>query len=465
MTPDKEQKIASEYIYNNSLIIAGAGSGKTTTLLLKIQFLIENNVKENEILVISFTNETVNNFKKKCKYNIDIMTFHKLASTVIQCKKEIVDDKFLETCIINFFNNISEKLKHKIYNIFSSKLYSDNNYQSNIESNSATSITSYFYSVIKQIKSNQIDLNNCDISKFNNNEKIILYCVNKIISYYNNELSENNFIDFDNMIIEATKIINNNEYTCNYKYVLVDEYQDISKIRLNFLKAILKINNAILTAVGDDFQSIYGFSGSNIRLFYDFEKHFHNSKIFYIHTSYRCPKKIIKKAGKFVMKNPKQIKKEIVSNSNIRGKIVKIHARSFKYELIKIIKKYRNSSKNILILGRNNFDINFYIDNKNKINDSYIVYKNKTYPNIRYLTVHKSKGLEADITVIINLSDGRLGFPSYSDNRLIDKLVSKDEKYKHAEERRLFYVALTRCKIKTYLIINRKHPSEFIREI
>lgn len=465
MITDIEQKEASEYIHNNSLIIAGAGSGKTTTLLLKVKYLIEKGIKEDEILVISFTNETVNNFKNKCKYNIDIMTFHKLANKIIKNNKEIVGDEFLEKCITDYLNNISEKLKHKIHSIFLNVFFSEKKYYENIESLTSTSITSYFYSVIKQINANLIDLNNCNINSFNNDEKIILYCVKGILDYYNKELIDNNFTDFDNMITEAISVIKHHKYSCKYKHIMVDEYQDISKIRLDFLKCLLSINNAVLTAVGDDFQSIYGFSGSNIDLFYNFQKYFNDSKIFYIHTSYRCPKKIIKKAGRFIMKNPKQIKKTIISNSKINGKIIKVYARSFQHELIKIIKKYRNTNKSVLILGRNNFDINFYIDENNKISNSYIVYNNKTYHNIRYLTVHKAKGLEADITVIINLSSGRLGFPSRDNNKLINKLIKKNEKYEFAEERRLFYVALTRCKIKTYLIINRKHPSEFIYEI
>ncbi|MBR5662887.1 MAG: UvrD-helicase domain-containing protein [Bacilli bacterium] len=465
MIADKEQEIASKYIENDSLIIAGAGSGKTTTLLLKIDYLIKQGIKENEILVISFTNETVNNFINKCKYNIDVMTFHKLANKIIKNDKEIVDDEFLKDCIIKYFKNIPTKLKKKLYISFVGVLYTDVKYNKNIEAVTSSSITSYFYSTIKQLIANMIDINKCDITRFKNNEKILLYCTKKIIDYYNEELVENNFIDFDSLIIEATRILNDQKIHHNYKHILVDEYQDISMIRLNFLKSLIKVNNSILTAVGDDFQSIYGFSGSNINLFYNFQKHFKNSKIFYIHTSYRCPRLIVKKAGRFIMKNPCQIKKNIISNSKVRGKIIKIRARSFYAELIKIIRKYRHKNKSILIIGRNNFDINFYINKKNRVENSYIVYNNKTYKNIRYLTVHKSKGLEADITIIINLSNSRLGFPCRDNNTLIPKLIKNEETYLYAEERRLFYVALTRCKLKTYLIINRKAPSEFISEI
>ena len=286
MKPDLEQEKAAKYVHSDSLIIAGAGSGKTTTLLLKVKYLINSGIKENEILVISFTNETVNNFKKKCEFDITVLTFHKLASTIIKSNKEIVEDDFLNQCIINYLNFVPEKLKRKIYLIFKDLFFSKIKYEENIDSLNASSISSFFSSTIKQIKANMIDINNIDITRFSNNERIILYCIKNIINYYNKELIENNFIDFDSMILEATNIIKKKLFKHNYKHILIDEYQDISQIRLNFLKSFAKVNNSIITAVGDDFQSIYGFSGSNIDLFYDFKNHYQNSKTFYIHTSY-----------------------------------------------------------------------------------------------------------------------------------------------------------------------------------
>lgn len=118
MKPDQDQEIAAKYIDNHSLIIAGAGTGKTTTLLYKIEYLIKKGIKENEILVISFTNETVNNFINKCKYKVDVYTFHKLANIIINSNKDIVGQEILEDCIRTYFKNIPKKLKQKLCHSF-----------------------------------------------------------------------------------------------------------------------------------------------------------------------------------------------------------------------------------------------------------------------------------------------------------------------------------------------------------
>lgn len=465
MKPDQDQEIAAKYIDNHSLIIAGAGTGKTTTLLYKIEYLIKQGIKENEILVISFTNETVNNFINKCKYKVNVYTFHKLANIIINSNKDIVGQEILEDCIRTYFKNIPKKLKQKLCHSFCYSLFTEKYYLKRVDVYDDMSLSTYFYQIIKQVKANNISINDLNINQFTKIEQITIYCIKNIIEYYNQTLSVNNFIDFDELIIEATKYINDGLYTSNYKYILVDEYQDISIVRLDFLKSLIKNNNAILTAVGDDFQSIYGFNGSNINLFYNFQKHFKNSKVFYIKTTYRCPKKIIKKAGEFIMKNPYQIKKEIISKSKIKGKIIKIRSTSYKRDLIRLIKKYRKTNFSVLILSRNGFDINFYKKKKNNIENSYIVYKNETIKNIRFLTIHKSKGLEADIVIVLNMAGGYNGFPGKTNTKLINKILSYKEEYKDAEERRLFYVALTRAKIKIYLIIDKKGPSDFISEI
>ena len=165
------------------------------------------------------------------------------------------------------------------------------------------------------------------------------------------------------------------------------------------------------------------------------------------------------------MKNPYQIKKNLVSTNTINSSIHKIYTDNIKKKIIYILKSYINTDLSVLILGRNNFDINKIIDNKIEVEDSYIKVNNILYKNIRFLSVHKSKGLEADIVIIINLTNKENGFPNKRSDKLINKIVNYKEKYKYAEERRLFYVAMTRCKKELYLLIDNKNPSIFVNEI
>ena len=465
---DNEQDLAAKHIDSHSLIIAGAGCGKTTTLFKKINFLIDSGIDEKDILVISFTNETVNNFKNKCNKNVDVFTFHKLALKYIDNNEfDIAIDNLLDKKINDVLEGLSLKLKRKLYRIFKGiiGIFSIKKYSDLINNTDSNSINSYFKSIINIINAENIEILKLNTKKLSKSEIIILYVIKIIQESYINVKKENSMIDYDDMIKIATNNINNDKYKCSYKHILVDEYQDISKIRLEFLKSILKSSSGILTAVGDDFQSIYGFSGSNIKLLYDFQKYFINSKIFYITKTYRCPQHIVNVAGKFIMKNSYQIKKNLISNNHINSKINKLYYIDKKKEFKKLINNIILKNKTTLILSRNTFDIYEYIDKDVQVKNSYIIYKNKTYDNIRFLTIHKSKGLEADIVVILNLSNNKNGFPSRKKNILINKILPTDEKVMYPEERRLFYVALTRTKEELYLFIDLNNPSVFVKEV
>ena len=186
--------------------------------------------------------------------------------------------------------------------------------------------------------------------------------------------------------------------------------------------------------VGDDFQSIYRFSGCNLDTFINFNKYFNDSKIFYLKYTYRNSNELIKISTSFIMKNPKQLKKNIISPKDLDKPIVILQG----YTLKDII----DDLDNPMILGRNNKDIiNIQYDNK--------------------YTIHKSKGLESDNVILVN-SDN---IPNNIRNERILRFVLNDNDYiLHEEERRLFYVALTRTKNKIYILINKK-ISPFIKEL
>lgn len=460
---DKYQENATKCINNHSIIIAGAGTGKTTTLINKINYLIENNIKPEEILVLSFTNESVNDFKSKCKHNIEVLTFHKIALKYID-NYEITDDELLDNIIENFLNNTTKKLKKKIYKLFKTRLakFTENNYKKIIYQNEYNSIKKYIKSIILSCKANNINISKINISNFSKNEIIILYISQKIYSMYIQELKFNDLIDFDDIIIKATNNIKNNIIKVKYKHILIDEYQDISQIRFELIESMEKSSNAILTVVGDDFQSIYEFAGSNIKLFYNFKKTFSNVKEFKLLNTYRCPQKIVNIAGNFIMKNSLQIKKNLESVNKVSNCYFKIRTYNEEEKIYKIIMD--NCNKKIFLLSRNNHDINKICKKHIKYVNSTIYIDNKPYNNVKFMTVHKSKGLEAEIVIIFNLTNYDDGIPCKKNNAIINKLICY-ENYPYAEERRLFYVAMTRAKEKLFIIVNMNNPSIFTKEI
>lgn len=257
-------------------------------------------------------------------------------------------------------------------------------------------------------------------------------------------------MDFNDMINIAIDKLDN----CNvrYKYIIIDEYQDTSLVKLNLIKKLISLSNANLFAVGDDFQSIYRFTGSDIKIITNFRRYFPFAKIIKLKYTYRNSYELIKVAGKFILKNPFQIRKKLLSKFKLKNPIEIIYYDDLNYSINNVIKE--NNINNLFILSRNNYDLE-----KIKIND----FKNI---NFRKLTIHKSKGLQKDYVFIINMNNNVNGFPNkYIDHPILKYVNNYKEYYPYEEERRLFYVALTRCKKKVYLFAPKDNPSIFIKEL
>ena len=328
---------------------------------------------------------------------------------------------------------------------------------------------------------NEVKFSNFDKDKHN----IFLDIAEDIYDYYYEYLKKHNLIDFNDMINEAVVKVKNNGSDKKYKYIMVDEFQDTSHTRFNLLKTIKTDLNAKLIVVGDDWQSIYRFTGCDIDLFTNFKDYFEDSKteICYITNTYRNSQSLIDMSGKFVMKNDSQFKKQLNSKSNSQiSDTIKLYQylnkleQPFVFESI-ICDIYESSKKNnvnILVLGRNRKDYLRILDEKlffttGTIEDKNlkIHYKKNPRISIDYMTVHGSKGLEAENVVLINLEDRKNGFPNKIEDDSVLSFVKNEkiEPIEFAEERRLFYVGLTRTLKRTYLLAPKDKKSSFVREL
>tara|TARA_Y100000294_G_scaffold85604_1_gene80170 strand:+ start:129 stop:2990 length:2862 start_codon:yes stop_codon:yes gene_type:complete len=289
----------------------------------------------------------------------------------------------------------------------------------------------------------------------------------KIFNKYQANLKKDNLIDYDDMIIEGRKELK----TQNLKYVIVDEFQDISQARAKLLKKIKELNNAKLYCVGDDWQSINKHSGGDITIFtLDFKKLFGHYERVDIDTTFRYGNLINNISSEFIQKNPSQLEKKVSPIKDIKGSSINIYERNvFSETMKKITKKH----KNIFILGRYNLD---KYDNtirkrfsKSNITTKYEINKftkNKSL-DVSFKTIHGAKGLEADVVCLVNMFPGTLGFPSQMENDEILALVLPNpEQYPNAEERRLMYVAMTRARKEVHLFSgNGFYSSEFVKEL
>ena len=250
-----------------------------------------------------------------------------------------------------------------------------------------------------------------------------------IYQNYEKHLKQNREIDFNDMINKATDYIRQDRYQKQYKYIIIDEYQDIFFGGFHLMKALQDRSLACKTfVVGDDWQSIYRFAGSDIGLFTDFSEYFGETAKLKIETSYRYGEPLIHLSSKFIMKNPNQIKKEIKSFSNKKTDYLIYNLKEEEYNdtlaciLDKWLEKENISKKKIALLGRYNFDPNKFL-NKDNQNDHfklknnregliYYSHKNKKSLELSCITAHQSKGLEYDIVILINTEAGEYGFPS-----------------------------------------------------
>ena len=433
-----EKQLEAVKSLENTLVVAGAGSGKTFTIVNKIKYLLDNNIyKENELLIISFTNESVNDLKRKIDYNLDIMTFHKLAITLINNPDMKISNEYYLKFIINEYFNYYGKYSKK-----QNKLIKRILHEMDIDN-----LKKLIFTFINLYKSNYNDINYLlnlyQKSHFIN--KIYFKIILEIYHIYNQELKASNLYDFNDMIKIATNNINNNQIKTNYKYIIIDEFQDTSLNRFKLIDTIMKQNNAKIFAVGDDYQSIYRFSGCNLDIFLNFNKLVNNLNIINLDHNYRNPKEIIDVANSFIIQNKNQIKKETICLKNI-NKPIKICFYKNKRTAIEKILKYIDTK--YLILGRNNKDKDLF-----NVQDK------------PFLTIHKSKGLEEDNIILINLTNNNNSLPSKIKNHKIINKIIKTDYYPYEEERRLFYVALTRTRNNIYLLVPKSNYSIFIKEL
>lgn len=301
--------------------------------------------------------------------------------------------------------------------------------------------------------------------------------IDEFYHYYQNYLfsGDEYKFDFSDMIYYANMYMSkiNSIDDANFEYLIIDEYQDISQERYEFTKNISLKNNAKVVAVGDDWQSIYAFTGSKIEYIYDFQKYFKGSKLFKITKTYRNSQDLINYSGNFIMKNNQQIKKSLVSNKETINPIRFIPFEDDEYNVLKklILKiHYENPTHNIMILARTNKLIKQCYNDPELKDDigTKIKYVGYEEINIDGMTMHKSKGLTSDEVILIGLNQ-KFPHSSYELFWLESLFKPKPvkESIEFAEERRLFYVALTRTKNYVYLLVNKdpKLRSSFINEI
>lgn len=326
--------------------------------------------------------------------------------------------------------------------------------------------------------------------------RLFLNICNDCYLEYERFLKENQAVDFQDMINESARIlreVKEMKQKLDFRYIIVDEYQDISRQRFDLVTAIHEVTSAKIIAVGDDWQSIYAFSGSDISLFTKFREKMGYAALLKIVRTYRNSQEVIDIAGNFIQKNKEQIQKDLISPKHVEDPVIIYTydsrrkdpkgdnrsganyaiAHAIEIALEQIIEYNRAEGKtadsSILLLGRFGFDgdrleksgLFEYINRGSQI-------RSVKYPklNITFMTAHSSKGLGYDNVIVVNGRNETYGFPSKIENDpVLSFVIKEDLAIEYAEERRLFYVAMTRTKNRVFFIAPEQNPSEFLLEL
>ena len=286
-----------------------------------------------------------------------------------------------------------------------------------------------------------------------------------IVKSYIAYCTDKSYLDFNDLIIKCISLFRNQEDIANkfrgkFEFLLVDEFQDVNNLQVEMLKLLLT-ERSQLFCVGDDWQSIYGFRGSNVSYIVDFEKHFEHACVLKLNMNYRSTQNIVGASNEVIRHNKYKIDKDVQASKISEHKIVVYAGGSeeeniqFCCDKIRELNKEGISGEEIMFLYRRSKMFTPYI---NRFKQERIFVQAKT--------IHGAKGLEAKVVFILGLTDGSGGFPDiWLEDRIFQVIKKANHDLLLEEERRLFYVAITRAREKLFLITEKGNESGFLKEI
>ena len=303
-----------------------------------------------------------------------------------------------------------------------------------------------------------------DAGHFRFRHTLFLNLFESIWTAWEAKLRAENCIDFEDMLNLASDCIDNDQWTSPYELVMVDEFQDSSQARVRLVAGLVKQPGRCLFAVGDDWQSINRFAGADHSLMAAFEGRFGVGVTLRLEQTFRCPQALCDISSLFIQKNPKQLKKNVRSTvSNVKEPVAIIKVddpTKIRSAVCKRIEDIATTTAGpgkakVYVLGRYNTDRQY-------VPTTY----DATRVTVEFMTVHSAKGLEADHVILPKMTSETLGFPCrMGDDPILQLAMPDGDSFENSEERRLFYVALTRAKFSVTLITVSRKESPFVAEL
>lgn len=474
------QQIAVLLNDDNNLVLAGAGSGKTSVLTARVAYLLQSHLAQaDQILMLAFGRDAANEMKERLKDKIGlsaqdakVSTFHQLGLQILKqvLDKDVVisplalDDNLKNAWCVDWLKkhwmtptNFKRWQKH-LQKWPIAYLAGDDELGSHVEN---PKLIAWLAKQLDQLSAmgatkkeiQQKLIEHVDYTRLNSELALVWPCY----TAWQDMLKAEGHIDFNIMITQATKFVEKGKFQVPWKYIMIDEYQDISPQRLALIEALCQQNkqqDCVLFAVGDDWQSIYEFAGSDVDLTTGFSQRFPNSTVHHLDTTYRFNNQLGEVANQFIQQNPSQLEKTLNSHKEQKAKSVVLAPSNRVEKILDDLNRKAKSATTVLLLGRNHY-------HKPELLSEWK--RQFGLLSIEFMTCHASKGKEADFVIILSVDEGQ--FPARVKTLHLDNALTRtQDPFPYAEERRLFYVAMTRAKKKVW-VTYQGAGSSFVKEL
>ena len=468
---NNEQKKAIISEKEKILCIAGAGSGKTTVLTKRIEFLVKyRGVNAEKILAITFTRKARQEMiDRLSRLNLDVKveTFNSFCEKILirygykiygrQMNVIGYGNKIM--AMASALNNLGLTMSTAIEKYFSSQQKRNRTYEelSNIFMNDCFSILDYFKSKNQELSdfSKNADAENIQTAKM----------IYNICRHLKQQMMLQGLRDYTDQILDAIKFFETNkEFIPEFEHVLIDEYQDVNAMQIKLIDLLNSIN---IFAVGDPRQSIFGWRGSSINYILNFEEKYKNSEIITLTKNYRSNSHIVD----LINASVKEMQLPNLESDKYGDKNIKIYDfddenKEFNFIISEILNS-KIERKEIFVLARTNSplrELSLLLKSKNiphiVKNNEIIRSVSAKSGEVTLATIHSIKGLEAKMVFIIGCNE--INFPCKASDHPVIEMIKLEDYDKEEEEKRLFYVALSRAKEKLYLTYTGKKPTYFI---
>jgi DNA helicase IV len=461
------------------LVLAGAGSGKTSVLVARAGWLLRRQEAEPEqILLLAFGRQAAEEMNERIQERlggaaIRAKTFHALALQIIQqgnrkvpaISKLETDSKARRALLITHWQQQCAEKKAQakgwrqwLIEELEWEVPEGDFWQDKRLAERLAGRLERWLGLMRMHGGSQAEMIEQADEEIRDLFSKRIRLMAPLLKAWKGALKEEGAVDFSGLIHQAVNILEKGRFVSPWKHILVDEFQDISPQRAQLLAALRKQNKqTCLFAVGDDWQAIYRFSGAELTLTTAFAENFGEGAQCALDTTYRFNDRIGEIANRFVQQNPHQLKKPLNSLSKGNKKSVILLPNEQLENLLDKLSGYAKPDERILVLAR-----------YHHLKPQALAKAATRWPKLtlEFMTIHASKGQQAEYVIIAGLHQGSDGFPAVArESVLEDVLLPQPEDFPDAEERRLLYVALTRAKHQVWLLQDRERPSVFVEQL